>query len=334
MHVTLRVGRRLRGPVPGWTPSQDAPLPSVSVVICCYTEQRTEQVLAAASSAARQSFAAQETIVVCDHNPALEAYLRIALPGCRVVPNRDDAGLSGARNSGARIAQGDVVVFLDDDAVASEDWLEHLIAPFADSRVAVVGGAVEPIWAVERPVWFPDEFGWVVGYSHRGVPTQTSIVRNPFGGNMAIRVDVLQAIGGFRSGIGRVGTRPAGGEETDVCIRLLRADPGALVIFEPRARIAHHVPAARTTLRYFASRCYHEGISMAQLAAYRGVGRAMSEERRYARRVLPGALHTGVRDALAGDVASGLGRSAAVVAGCGIFGVGYVREWVTAGHWR
>ena len=45
-----------------------------------------------------------------------------------------------------------------------------LIDPFADSRVTVVGGAVDPIWTAERPVWFPDEFGWVVGYSHRGVP--------------------------------------------------------------------------------------------------------------------------------------------------------------------
>ncbi len=98
---------------------------------------------------------------------------------------------------------------------------------------------------------------------------------------MAIRVEAPQAVGGFRTGIGRVGTRPVGGEETDVCIRLLRMRPDALVVFEPCARIAHHVPAARTTLRYFVARCYHEGISKAQLAAYSGADRAMSEERRY-----------------------------------------------------
>jgi glucosyl-dolichyl phosphate glucuronosyltransferase len=306
----------------------DGPLPSVSVVICCYTEDRTEQVLQAAASVARQSFAARETIIVCDHNPALEAFLRGALPDCRVIANEEPRGLSGARNTGASSATGDVVAFLDDDAVARDDWLAQLIAPFADSRVTVVGGAVDPIWTAERPVWFPDEFGWVVGYSHRGVPTQTSTVRNPFGGNMAIRVEALQAIGGFRSGIGRVGTRPVGGEETDVCIRLLRARPTTLVVFEPSARIGHHIPASRTTLRYFVARCYHEGISKAQLAAYSGASRALSEERRYVRHVVPDAVSHGVQTALRCDVASGLGKAGAVVAGVGVFGVGYLRQSV------
>jgi hypothetical protein len=187
---------------------------------------------------------------------------------------------------------------------------------------------VDPIWGAARPGWFPDEFGWVVGYSHRGVPTQTSIVRNPFGGNMAIRVEALRAIGGFRSGIGRVGTRPVGGEETDVCIRLLRARSDALVVFEPRARIAHHVPATRTTLRYFVARCYHEGISKAQLAAFSGSDRALSEERRYVRSVLPAAVMHGVGLALRGRVADGLGRAGAVIAGVGAAGAGYVRQSV------
>lgn len=315
-------------------PSPDSPLPSVSVVICCYTEDRTEQVLEAAASVARQSFAAGETIIVCDHNAALEAVLRAALPDCRVVQNRESRGLSGARNSGAAIAAGELVAFLDDDAVASDDWLGHLVAPFADSRVAVVGGVVDPIWGAERPAWFPDEFGWVVGYSHRGVPTQRATVRNPFGGNMAIRVDALHAIGGFRSGIGRVGARPVGGEETDVCIRLLRARPETLVVFEPCARIGHHIPASRTTLRYFVARCYHEGISKAQLAAYSGASRALSEERRYVRHVVPDAVSRGVQAAFRGDVASGLGQAGAVVTGVGLFGVGYVRQSVVGELWR
>ena len=170
---------------------------------------------------------------------------------------------------------------------------------------------VDPIWAAERPVWFPDEFGWVVGYSHRGVPTQTSTVRNPFGGNMAIRVEALQAIGGFRSGIGRVGTRPVGGEETDVCIRLLRARPTTLVVFEPSARIGHHIPASRTTLRYFVARCYHEGISKAQLAAYSGASPSALGGAADVRHVVPDAVSHGVQTALRGDVASGLGKAGA-----------------------
>ena len=64
----------------------------------------------------------------------------------------------GARNSGVTVAQGAVIAFLDDDAIAETNWLEHLAACYTDPHVLGVGGKIEPLWLVTRPAWLPEEF--------------------------------------------------------------------------------------------------------------------------------------------------------------------------------
>ena len=100
-----------------------------SVIICAHTEKRWQSLLDAVASVEAQTHPAHEIIVVIDHNPALHERAIAGLAGARVVANGDTPGLGGARNSGVDEATGDVVVFLDDDAVASRQWL----AFFADA---------------------------------------------------------------------------------------------------------------------------------------------------------------------------------------------------------
>ena len=60
------------------------------------------------------------------------------------------------------------------------------------------------------------------------------------------RADVVAA-GGFRLDLGRVGTRPMGCEETELCIRMSARRPGSVLRYEPAATVRHHVPAQRAT---------------------------------------------------------------------------------------
>ena len=162
------------------------------MVICVYTEQRWDDILAAVTSVRGQSRPAHEVIVVVDHNPALLRRLEAELGGAvQLVPNREQRGLSGGKNTGVAAATGDVVAFLDDDAIAERDWLRYLADSYAGDAVAGVGGLTLPRWDAARPGWFPREFDWVVGCNYLGMPESRQPVRNLLGGNASFRKDIF-----------------------------------------------------------------------------------------------------------------------------------------------
>ncbi|MFE5036307.1 glycosyltransferase family 2 protein [Streptomyces sp. 900105755] len=302
--------------------------PDISVVICVYTEDRWEDILAAVSSVRAQSYPALETLLVVDHNPALlerltEEYKEAT--GVRVLANAGPRGLSAGRNTGIAASYGEVIAFLDDDAVAERDWLRRFAEGYADPEVMAVGGRTLPIWASgRRPDWFPEEFDWVVGCTYRGLPAGRVRVRNVLGGNASFRRTAFDAAGGFATGIGRDGDkRPLGCEETELCIRLTRARPDAVLLIDDRAVIHHRVPEVREHFGYFRTRAYAEGLSKALVARSVGAGKGLESERRYTTRVLPAGVARGLRDALLARP-GGAGRAGAIVAGVLTAAGGYV----------
>ncbi|WP_017241603.1 glycosyltransferase family 2 protein [Streptomyces sp. SS] len=301
-----------------------------SVVICVYTEERWEDILAAVDSVRKQSLPPLETLLVVDHNERLlsrltEEYADERLRGeVRVLANAGPRGLSAGRNTGIAAARGDLVAFLDDDAVAERDWLRYFAAAYDDPRVMAVGGRTLPAWASgRRPAWFPEEFDWVVGCTYRGLPPGRVPVRNVLGGNASFRRTAFDAAGGFATGIGRDGDRrPLGCEETELCIRLAKALPRAILLIDDRAVIHHKVPAARERFGYFRTRVYAEGLSKALVARSVGTQKGLESERRYTTRVLPAGVLRGAADALRGR-SGGAGRAGAILTGVTLAAGGY-----------
>ena len=296
---------------------------SFSVIICAYTLDRWDALVAAVASIRRQTLQPDQIIVVADHNPPLRDRVQAELPGILAVPNHEERGLSGARNSGIGAASGDIIAFLDDDAVAEPNWLAALQRAYADEHVLGVGGAIRPIWQDGQPRWFPEEFLWVVGCSYAGMPTAASPVRNMIGANMSFRRRVFFDIGGFRTGIGRVGKRPLGCEETELCIRVLQRWPDGIILYEPSACVGHRVPAGRSRPSYFWSRCYSEGLSKSIVSRLVGADAGLATERSYTFRTLPAGVMRGVQDTLRGRP-EGLARAAAIVAGLGVTTAGFL----------
>lgn len=305
-------------------PTHPGSPPTFSVVICAYSLDRWSDLREAVTSLQQQTVAPGEIIVVIDHNDDLLALVRQTFPEIMVLPNQGTRGLSGARNTGVAAASGDIVAFLDDDARAAPTWLAHFQEHYLRPDVLGVGGAVFPDWAGGRkPAWFPVEFLWVVGCSYRGQPATLQPVRNLIGANMSYRRDALGAAGPFQEGIGRVGLRPMGCEETELGIRVLNTFPGEQVLYDPAAIVWHRVPRSRMGPRYFLQRCYAEGLSKALVVQLVGQQSGLSSERAYTFRVLPRGVLAGVRAGLYGHL-GGFGRAAAIAAGLAATTLGYV----------
>ena len=302
-------------------------LPTVSVVIATFTMERWHDLQEAAASIRAQTVQVLETIVVIDHNPVLLGLAQRELPDVIIIPNVGSRGASGARNSGVAASHGEVVAFLDDDAVATSDWLKSLLRHFADPDVVGVGGKMIPLWAGSRPRWFPHEFDWTVGASYRGMPEKAERVRNVWSCNMAIPRRVFDRIGGFRDDFGKVGSRSRP-EDTDLCIRAAAAQPRGTWIYEPTSIAGHWVPPKRTTFGYFMYRCLTEGSGKAALTALNGASESTSAERSYTRRVLPAGVARGLRDTVRGDLSGGM-RSIAIAAGFSSAVVGFVMGRMT-----
>jgi GT2 family glycosyltransferase len=294
----------------------------VSVIICAYTEDRWSRLGQAIESVRSQTRQAEEVVLVIDHCPALAARARAEFADIVVTENDSTPGLSGARNVGLRTAMGDVVAFIDDDAAAAPDWLDHLSRSYEDDDVVGVGGHVEPSFSGDRPGWFPPEFDWVIGCSHTGMPRFAQSVRNFVGANMSFRRQALVDLGGFSESLGRVGANAAGCEETELCIRVADWRPGGRLVYVPEARVDHHVPPARTTWRYFLRRCYAEGRSKAVVTTLTGRRRGLEAERSYLRSTVPKGVATSLLAAAAGHPAEVL-RAATAIGGVASTSIGY-----------
>lgn len=305
------------------------PASPATVVVCAYTEQRWDDIVAAVGSVLAQDVAAAEVLVVVDHNPALLARARQAFGGpVRVLPNAHRQGLSGARNTAVAVATGEVVVFLDDDAAARPGWLRALLAPYADPDVIAVGGVAHPRFPAGRPALLPSggrtpdatgELDWIVGCTYTGQPTERAEVRNLMGCNMSVRRGVFARVGGFAEDLGRIGRNPLGCEETEFCIRARQVlGRAARIVFEPAAQVDHRVGPDRVRWSYLRRRSWSEGLSKAAVARLVGSDDALSTERSYVARVLPRAV---LRELRAGRPAS----AAAVVAALAATTAGYLR---------
>ncbi|MGY5882404.1 glycosyltransferase family 2 protein [Modestobacter lacusdianchii] len=317
--MTTAPGTRTTRPESGSRPDEL----SMSVVICAYTLERWDDIVAAVESLRRQTRPPAQVLLVSDHNPELLERARSAFPDVTCLANGGARGLSDARNTGVATATGDVVAFLDDDATADPDWVERLLEAFTAPDVIGVGGHVTPNWRAPRPSWFPEEFLWVVGCSYTGLPETQSEIRNPIGANMAFRRSVFDRSGGFDPDMGRLGKDAAGCEETEFSIRASREQQGARILLQPTAGCRHTVTPDRVTRAYFRRRCRAEGRSKALVSQLAGADSALSAERSYVSRTLPRAVITGLRQVLGGDL-SGAGRVLALVEGTALTGTAYV----------
>lgn len=201
-------------------------LPRVSV--CVVSWHRPEALRRVLVALGQLDYPELEIVVVADAVGL--AGLAPDLPIKRVTVA--EANISAARNIAIAQSAGQIVAFIDDDAVPEPTWLRYLCAPFADARVAATGGFVRGrngiSWQWRGRV--VNALGETIDYVP-GSAVPDGYACKTEGTNMAVRRDVLCDLGGFD---------PAFHfflDETDLNLRLHAA--GYRTVLVPEAEVHH-----------------------------------------------------------------------------------------------
>jgi glycosyltransferase involved in cell wall biosynthesis len=238
-------------------------LNKLSVIICAYSEKNVDEVLSCIVSVKSQTLQPYEILLVLDPNEELIEFYKSKVNSDVKILVSNGYGLSFARNTGIRNCRGNIIVFIDDDAVADKNWLQNMVKNYDNLDVVGVGGLSRPLWKYKVPKWFPEELYWIIGCSYTGLPVKKAYVRNPIGCNMSFRKEVFEKVGYFRTDIGRIGRKPLGDEETEFSIRVLEKIPNSKIIYDPEVVVQHNVKKNRTSLNYIWYRSFYEGVGKA-----------------------------------------------------------------------
>ncbi len=251
----------------------------ISAIIC--THNRDTYLGAAIDSLLAQDFPGSFEVVVVDNassdrtREVVEA--RYPHPNLKYICE-PVLGLSMARNTGAKVASAEILAYLDDDAVASSQWLRVLREAYqSNEKLAIAGGKVTLIWpeGISPPKWLSTELSGNLGYYDLGesVVNINQPALTPRGLNYSIRRTFLEQIGGFDTHLGRIGKKLLSNEElytTELAIK-----QGWQVAYLPEALVAHNVAPERVKPSWFIERGWWQGISECyreQLAGKAGIG--------------------------------------------------------------
>lgn len=240
---------------------------TITAAICTY--DRYDVLPKAIESLVRQSLPPEQyRILVIDNSPDHER-ARVFGKRFETLPHltyliEDTPGLSNARNVSARLCGTPIVAFMDDDAVASETWLEEVLRAFRAFGPAtmVVGGRVDPLWGASRPPWVHDAMLGNLSVVNWGGSTRLAKPDEWFAGtNISFRTSAVVEYGGFATNLGRTGSGAAllSNEELHLLERI-RAGGGKLV-YAPEAAVEHLVEPKRLTRAWFRKRSAWQAVS-------------------------------------------------------------------------
>ena len=163
------------------------------------------------------------------------------------------------------VARHEVVLFIDDDALAHQGWLEAHLARYAEAAdVGAVGGPVVLPWPSGRPGWLgPELEHWFSALDLGPESMPFPPPHGPYGTNMSVRRLELIAVGGFDVELGRHGRSLVSGEEHDLFSRLWARGVG--IEYEPDAVVTHQVRPDRLSRRWILRRGWAQGRGNARM---------------------------------------------------------------------
>lgn len=172
-----------------------------------------------------------------------------------------EPGKNASINLGLEHAQGDLIVFTDDDIEADSDWLHSLIdAAQRYPELSIFGGRILPKYpqnfqSLGKNIDFSNEFVRIAyGEADWPQPEGPVAAERIWGANMAIRKRLFSKELLFNPHIGPRGVNYAMGSETELLLRAYAQ--GYQGIYVPDALVYHHVREEQLSLKWLSERAY------------------------------------------------------------------------------
>ena len=177
-------------------------------------------------------------------------------------------GKSHALNQAVGVARGRILACTDDDVLPDPGWVRAIIEAMDSTGADFVVGRIRPRWETPPPAWVSPRLFGALAVPDNG-PERFEIRRGlneqamSVGANMAVRAGVVRQIGGWRGDLGKLQHTLRTGEDHEFYLRMLRA--GMRGVYQPRASVAHFVPAERLRRGYFLRWLHDNGRTVSAL---------------------------------------------------------------------
>ena len=188
-------------------------------------------------------------------------FLKTRFSGRIKIVKEEKKGHSYARNRGVETAGGDVLAFIDDDAIADKDWCFAIKRAFNETGADGVGGKALPKWENEPPLYLKyslkaQRYIGIFDLGDKIIPIDDYLI----GTNMAFKKGLFKRFGLFQTKVGRYGRRLTGSDDVEFCNRII---PEAKLFYDPRIIVLHKMPVSRTRINYLINIAFSNGISKA-----------------------------------------------------------------------
>ena len=178
-------------------------------------------------------------------------------------------GLSYGRNRGIKESIGELITFLDDDALITTDFFEKVIDFFNQkSHVNAIGGKILLKYLDKKPSWYNPHLAPLLGYFNSG--DKMKVFKNNFfkGSNMSFRKNLFDKHEGFNVALGRIGNKLYSNEEKELYYRLKNS--GEEIWYVPETVVLHLVPIERTYPDFVKRQAIGSGKSQREQALIEG----------------------------------------------------------------
>jgi len=228
----------------------------LSIVICSYN--RASYISEALDSLYNQSTGLNSFEAIIVDNNSTDNTADVFTQWRAINPNgsfsyltEGQQGASFARNTGAAYAKGQWLCFMDDDAVATPDYVKNIIRHIETKPEAVgFGGRIIPKYIPAEPKWMSHYVSSLVGnFDYAPNACAFAPGKYPLESNMIVKKDIYKQIGGFNTSLpGVVGTLRIGGEGKELFYKILSL--GHTIYYDPSICVHHVVEVKKLTPEY------------------------------------------------------------------------------------